>query len=67
MKDTCIIGLLLALAWFGWRLADVKRQRYTLIFGLCASIEEGPQIFSCLENIQPRTSSLWNLYYGLKG
>ncbi|QCO54841.1 hypothetical protein EOK75_02980 [Pseudorhodobacter turbinis] len=65
MRLSLIAVLLVTLAFTGWRLADVERQRYALLWGLCQSIPEAPRSLDCLKEVQPRTSRLWNLFYGL--
>ena len=57
---------LIALAFTAYRLADVERQRYAMAAGLCEYNPDHPrQLQDCLATAQPRTSQLWNLFYGL--
>lgn len=65
MRSGMILLLLCALAWSGWRLADVERQRYALVTGLCQITASNPSSIECLRSAEPRESWLWNLYYGL--
>ncbi|GCA52813.1 hypothetical protein KGO5_05279 [Sinorhizobium sp. KGO-5] len=65
MRSGIILLLLCALAWFGWRLADVERQRYALATGLCQINASNPRSIECLRGAEPRESWLWNLYHGL--
>lgn len=57
--------LLVALGWTGWCLADVERQRYAMISGLCQIDVADPRSIDCLKTAEPRSGPLWNLYYGL--
>ena len=55
--------LLLSIVALGltlWRVAEVERQRYALFTGHCDEFD-----IECLETADPRTSRLWNLYFGL--
>lgn len=65
MRIAAIAVLAVALAWTGWRLADVERQRYALIVGLCWIDTAQPHSIDCLKTAEPRTNRLWDLYYGL--
>jgi hypothetical protein len=61
-----VLILLAALAWTASRLADVERQRYAMLVGLCELDESNPRPFiECLHTATPRTSPLWDLWYGL--
>lgn len=51
----------------GWRLADVERQRYALVTGICDIEQAQPRSLDCLATAEPRVSWLWNLYYGILG
>lgn len=65
MKDVTIGLLIAALSFTSYRLAEVENQRYALVTGLCAFNPADPRSLDCLENVETRTSPLWNLYYGL--
>jgi hypothetical protein len=67
MKTGIILVLFVGLGWAGWRLADVERQRYALLTGLCKIDATDLRSIDCLQNVEPRTSRLWDLYYGLTG
>ena len=66
MRTLLLLLLIPALIWTGARLADVERQRYALFLGMCERSEADlGSFFRCLDDIQPRTSWSWNLWYGL--
>jgi hypothetical protein len=65
MRTAVILSLIFALGWTGLRLADVERQRYALITGICEIDHADSHSIDCLQSAEPRTSRLWNLYYGL--
>jgi len=65
MKTLLILIFGGALAFTGYRLADVERQNYAMVVGLCEVTTADPTWINCLRDVQPRTSQWWNLYYGL--
>ena len=65
MKNTVIILLVILLVFTAIRLADVERQLYALITGMCLRNAENLSMFDCLSKVQPRSSNWWNLFYGL--
>lgn len=67
MRNLLIVVLMAGCVWMGWRLADVERQRYALVTGVCDIDLAQPRSLDCLTNAQPRENWLWDLYYGLIG
>lgn len=71
MRGLVTIVLAAALIWTSLRLADVERQRYALISGMCQTDSQSPstlaEMLDCVDTAEPRTSWLWNLWYGLTG
>jgi hypothetical protein len=65
MRTAVILSLIFAFGWTGWRLADVERQRYPLLTGICEIEHADSHSIYCLQSAEPRTSRLWDLYYGL--
>jgi hypothetical protein len=65
MRVALIVILAGALAFTAVRLADVERQRYAMLVGLCDLDPAVPSSYKCLETVEPRTSRWWDLYYGL--
>ncbi len=65
MRNSIIVLLVVALGWSGWRLAEVERQRYALVTSLCQIDPANPRTVDCLRTAEPRSSRLWNFYYGL--
>lgn len=66
MKTLLIIVLAAALAFSLYRLGGVERQNYAMIVGLCKFDAIGVPDFGCLATAEPRTSRLWDIYYGLQ-
>jgi hypothetical protein len=66
MRNVAIVVLAVALIFVCYRLAHVENQRYALALNMCPSkaLAEIPDL-KCLDEVQTRTSALWNLYYGL--
>ena len=64
MRLSAVI-LVVAILWLGWRVAELERQRYAMIAGMCAIEAANPRSLKCLRSAQPRTSVFWNFYYGL--
>ena len=68
MVKTVIIVLLVVLCGFlADRVVREENQRYALLVGMCTA--QGPldvPDFDCLEDVQTRTSWLWQLYYAVK-
>ena len=63
-----LVGLsIAALEFFGYRIAELENERYARQMQLCgvspnvSFIEQA----RCYEQVEARTSSLWNFYYGL--
>lgn len=67
MRGLLICLLVVALSWTCYRLADVERQRYALLLGICRFVPENPRSLDCLRDVQPRASWAWDLFYGLGG
>lgn len=67
MRNVLIVFLMAGCTWMGWRLADVERQRYALVTGICDIEQAQPRSLDCLATAEPRVSWLWNLYYGILG
>jgi hypothetical protein len=65
MKTLLIVLLAAGLGWSLYRLGDVERQRYAMLTGLCDQDEIGMFDFKCLDSVEPRTSRLWDVAYGL--
>lgn len=65
MRNFVIVVLIAALAFALWRLGDVDRQRYAMLVGLCDQDTLGIYDMECLESAEPRTSRIWDIYYGL--
>lgn len=59
-----VIVLVAALAFVSWRLADVERQRYAAVVGMCpGTITLIDPV--CLSSAEPREGMLWNFAYGV--
>jgi hypothetical protein len=68
MRSAFLIFTVAALAFTSLRLADVERQRYALLMGLCQSdLQSDRASMDCLQTVEPRTSWLWDFWYGLTG
>jgi hypothetical protein len=71
MRTLIILTLCASLAWTSLRLADVERQRYAMLAGMCQLEPQSARalldMLDCVETAEPRTSWLWNLWYGLVG
>lgn len=67
MRNLLLLLLAVALGGVCWRLADVERQRYALVTGICDIDLAQPRSLDCLATAQPRENWLWDLYYGLIG
>lgn len=68
MRGPSLVALVVLLVWTSIRLADVERQRYALLTGLCQPDPQSARaLMDCLQAVEPRTSWLWNLWYGLRG
>jgi hypothetical protein len=67
MRVALIVILAGTLACTAVRLADVERQRYAMLVGLCELDPAVLSSYKCLETVEPRTSWLWDLFYGLTG
>lgn len=68
LKAAVTLSLVGALILTSVRLADVERQRYALLIGLCQHDPQSARApLECLQTVEPRTSWLWNLWYGLRG
>ncbi|OWU80414.1 hypothetical protein ATO1_08665 [Phaeobacter sp. 22II1-1F12B] len=65
MRFSLILALVVLLIFVCVKLADVERQRYALVTGLCPLGMEPTEAIECLRVIRPRSSVLWNLFYGL--
>ena len=66
MRTALIVVLAAALAWASVRLADVERQRYAMFLGICPRDKTDlSAFFDCITHAQPRTSWMWDLWYGL--
>ena len=64
MKSLIIVVLAAALAFVCFRLADVERQRYAMIVGMCPGTIS-PIDPMCVADAEPRENAAWNLLYGL--
>ena len=68
MRGLSLVALAVLLIWTSVRLADVERQRYALLTGLCQPDPQAARaLMDCLQTVEPRTSWLWDLWYGLQG
>ncbi len=68
MRSVFLIFTVVALAFTSLRLADVERQRYALLIGLCQPDPQSARaLMDCLQTVEPRTLWLWDLWYGLRG
>lgn len=68
MRSVFLIFTVAALAFTSLRIADVERQRYALLTGLCQPDPQSARVLiDCLKTVEPRTSWLWDLWYGLRG
>jgi hypothetical protein len=65
MRNLAVVVLVLLAGFSLWRLGDVERQRYALSLGMCPQDEIGLYNFKCMDEIEPRTSRLWDVFYGL--
>lgn len=65
MRNLVITALVLFAGYSLWRLGDVERQRYAMSLGMCPQDTIGIYDFKCVGAIEPRTSRLWDIYYGL--
>lgn len=67
MKFAILIAAAM-IAFLGWRVAELERQRYALFVGMCDRdpLDPLPWI-RCVARENPRTSQWWNLYYGVTG
>ncbi len=68
MKNAVVLILITIVVWMGVRIADLERQNYAMITGLCAP--ETPSSLpstECLMSVKSRESFLWDLFYGLLG
>lgn len=69
-KERVIIILLLALLiWFGMSIVRLENYHYAVQVGFCEEYsgpEKLPQKSRCLDETRTRTSSFYNLIYGLK-
>ena len=70
MKNALIVILFALLLWFGLSLARVENQRHALWLGTCPAhdptqLETLTKREECLDKVQTRTSSLYNVAYGL--
>lgn len=66
VKGLFVAGILLtaALSWTLLRLGDVERERYAMFVGLCQQSFIGVWDTRCLETVEPRTSRIWDIWYG---
>lgn len=63
MKATVTVRIA-ALAFVSWRLADVERQRYAAVVGMCpGTITLIDPV--CLASAEPRDGMIWNFAYGV--
>lgn len=70
MKNLVLVISLVVNVWFGFVIVKLERFHYSTQVGLCGDYKnelERYDMVRCLESKQPRTSDLWNLYYGLTG
>lgn len=71
MRTLLILALGASLVWTSLRLADVERQRYALVSGMCSTDPQSMSalidMMDCVVAAEPRTSWLWNLWYGQSG
>lgn len=73
MKGLLLVVLTVALAWTAYRLGEVERQRYALAIGICPSFATAglggdlSSYHNCIAEVAPRSSSVWNILYGLLG
>jgi hypothetical protein len=77
-----IIKLFLGLSlvvnlWFATQIIRLERFHYSTMTGSCSEqvitkegklvrVYDESEMYKCLSTKQPRTSDLWNLFYGLK-
>ena len=64
------IGLFVISVWFSARIIDLEEFRYSAKVGMCGELSfkdpvDRAKKLVCLDNYHPRTTALWNLYYGL--
>lgn len=69
LLKTSLVGSVAILVWLASALVRVENERYALFLGMCRSHSVlGSQVdFSCLANVQTRTSWLWHLYWAVFG
>jgi len=71
MKNALIVVLLAIVMWFGLSIVRLENERYALELEICGRFDPGnPSTLGkrdeCLARVQTRTSSVYNLLYGLK-
>ena len=66
MKSFLIVLLAVALGWTLYRLGDLERQNYAMVVGLCKQDAIGILDFKCLDTAEPRSSRVWDIFYGLQ-
>jgi len=76
MKTLIIVVSLLMNIWFSTIIIKLERFHYSTQIGMCSEriIDKDnnvirqyqeKQMYKCLSQTEPRTSGLWDLYYGL--
>jgi hypothetical protein len=68
MKTLLLVVSLLVNVWFSTIIIKLERFHYSTQVGLCGDYKnelERIKVLECLEKKEPRTSGLWDLYYGI--
>ena len=68
MKTLILVVSLLVNVWFSSVIIKLERFHYSTQVGICGNYAneiERQKIIDCLEKSEPRTSGLWDLYYGI--
>jgi hypothetical protein len=73
MLKSALIAIQFALLiWLSLIVVRLENFHYATVVGMCAEVssDEGPlssRRHDCLHSVETRTSSLWHLYYALRG